>query len=214
MKYIVYKITNNINSKIYIGAHKTENVDDNYMGSGMLLKKAISKYGIENFSKEVLEIFENSEDMFNMESILVNKEFINSNETYNIKEGGYGGFDHISKETRHRLGSENFKGKQHSDVTKKKIGEANSINQKGEKNSRYGTAWYVQKEASNIDDKKSFKKGQEPKGYITTTEWRDNNKRKSGLYGSSWYNDGVKSYLKKKGDDVKGLVKGRLSFTK
>lgn len=86
--YIVYKTTNIINNMIYIGVHKTNNIDDGYLGSGKIFKSALKKYGKESFKKEVLFIFDNIEDAYSKEKELVNEDFIKSKNTYNLVCGG------------------------------------------------------------------------------------------------------------------------------
>jgi hypothetical protein len=66
------------------------------MGSGTMLKRAIAKHGLENFKKEYLAIFDNADDMFKMESELVNEEFVKSADSYNLTIGGSGGWYHRS----------------------------------------------------------------------------------------------------------------------
>lgn len=93
--YTVYQTTNLVNNKIYIGVHKTENAHDSYMGSGPLIRKAIDKYGIGNFKKDILFIFETKSDAYAKESELVNSLFISRSDTYNLTLGGYGSWAHI-----------------------------------------------------------------------------------------------------------------------
>lgn len=50
--YIIYQTTNILNNKIYIGMHKTSDLNDKYLGSGKLLNLAIQKYGRDNFTRK------------------------------------------------------------------------------------------------------------------------------------------------------------------
>lgn len=140
MYYTIYKTTNKINNKIYIGSHKTKNLNDNYLGSGKHLIRAIELYGTHNFTKEVMYVYDNPSDMFAKEKEIVNEEFIKREDTYNLKLGGFGGFDHIDNtgrpmpdhvkqhisDYRKTCTKENnsFYGKKHTDESKKLIGES------------------------------------------------------------------------------------------
>lgn len=90
--HTIYKITNLVNDKIYIGKHQTANLNDHYFGSGTYLLKAIKKYGRDNFKKEILFIFDNEDEMNLKEKELVTEDFISSSSNYNAKIGGEGGF--------------------------------------------------------------------------------------------------------------------------
>lgn len=92
MLYLVYKTTNLVNGKFYIGCHQTNNRDDGYMGSGTLLKRAIQKYGEGNFKREILFEALTPQEMFEKEKELV----VVGPESYNLKRGGEGGFDFLN----------------------------------------------------------------------------------------------------------------------
>ena len=155
MKFIIYETTNKITGKKYRGAHVCKTLDDGYLGSGKLLLKAIAKYGIENFERHVLKECDSVEDMYQQESIFVDKEWVESENTYNLKVGGEGGFDYIHKHGKRwndekrlihsiemkkkRSSGEwgplsgipanfTFKNKKHSEESKKKISENNASN--------------------------------------------------------------------------------------
>lgn len=103
MKYIVYQTTNLINNKIYIGVHMTENPDiwDFYLGDGCFANKpssylnktqpfpkALTKYGVNNFKRDVLRIFDTEQEALKLEALIVNEDFIKRKDTYNITLGG------------------------------------------------------------------------------------------------------------------------------
>jgi hypothetical protein len=96
MYYTVYKITNILNGMFYIGKHATEDLNDTYMGSGKFLRRAQNKYGIENFKKEILFIFDNEEEMNNKEAELVTEEFLKRPDVYNLNVGGFGGCNYVN----------------------------------------------------------------------------------------------------------------------
>ena len=97
MYYVIYKTTNNINGKVYIGKHKTKDINDAYLGSGKLLHYAIKRYGIENFTKEIIHICDTEQDMNAKEREIVTEEFCLREDTYNLCVGGHGGFSYINR---------------------------------------------------------------------------------------------------------------------
>lgn len=126
--YTIYKTTNLVNQKTYIGVHKTTNPNDSYMGSGTAIKNAIKKYGKDNFHKEILFIFETPEEAFAKEKELVNDTYINTDKNYNETIGGRGGWHHVHNEQVQKKAVENLKAFYQTDKgfeTRKRISEAN-----------------------------------------------------------------------------------------
>ena len=88
----IYKTTNLVNGKIYIGQHKSQVFDKEYHGSGKLIRRAFEKYGIDNFKTELLKWCETRSDINRYEKIYIHihhsdNMFIG----YNISKGGDGG---------------------------------------------------------------------------------------------------------------------------
>lgn len=88
MYHIVYLITNIVNYKIYVGIHSTYNLHDSYLGSGHAIKRAVKKYGKENFTKTILYVCLKEEDALFYESKIVDEQFLKRPDVYNIKLGG------------------------------------------------------------------------------------------------------------------------------
>jgi len=98
--HFLYKTTNLLNSKFYVGMHSTNKLNDGYLGSGKRLKRSIKKYGKENFKLEILEFFDSRELLVEREKQLVNEDLLKDDNCMNLKPGGYGGVcnvDHLNK---------------------------------------------------------------------------------------------------------------------
>ena len=111
---IIYKTTNLINSKIYIG-YDTKNRPD-YYGSGRLYKLAENKHGKENFRKTVIDSSDNFEELCLKEKFWISfYDARNPRVGYNVLPGGEGGWPDLSGSRHSRYG------KHCSDDTKSKM---------------------------------------------------------------------------------------------
>ena len=114
----IYKTTNLINGKIYIGKKKSNKfLDNNYLGSGKIIRQAIEKYGKDNFSVELLEKCDSLDALNEKEKYYI--EYYNSQNLtigYNISFGGDGGITWGND--KHP-----FKDKHHTEESKRKNSE-------------------------------------------------------------------------------------------
>ena len=154
--HYTYKITNKINLNFYMGKHTHDiqsNKKDNYYGSGELIIKAIKKYNIENFDKEILAYYRSANCALIGESKILTKDVVKLPNCYNMKPGGQGGSvkgrkmseESIIKRTKSQKGlkrstetcarlSKAKKGHIKSEETRKKLSDASS----GKNNPNYG----------------------------------------------------------------------------
>jgi group I intron endonuclease len=232
----VYITTNLVNGKMYIGQKKsTKFLNEKYLGSGSLLRKAINKYGKENFKVEMICECFSKEELDEKEIYYISLyDAVNNCNFYNLTKGGESG-----------LGGPKFKGHHHTDESKNKISESSS----GENNGFYGKhhtdatklkmrekAKYrkpvseeTRKKLSKVHKGVKFtdehkrkiseaQKGCKGNNYGKHLSSDTKNKISSTVHNQVWMNDGARSYRinKELVDEYinKGFSLGRLSFKK
>lgn len=132
----IYKLTNTINNKIYIGKRQKPKFDKNYWGSGVLLSAAYKKYGKDNFTRAVLDWCNTSDELIEKEKYWISfYESTNPDIGYNLTAGGdgassgelnpnYGSHtNHWTEESRKKQ-SEHMTGVKKSEEHKRKIGQS------------------------------------------------------------------------------------------
>jgi len=125
MKYhLVYKTTNTLNNRYYIGMHSTNNPDDGYLGSGNILRASINKYGAENHSIVILYYCNSRQELAKKEFEEIS-EHKNDILCMNIADGGFGGATRRgakhTEETKLKIKA-SLMGHKHSEETRIKIG--------------------------------------------------------------------------------------------
>jgi hypothetical protein len=105
--HFIYKTTNLLNGKYYYGMHSTDNLNDDYYGSGKRLRRSLNKYGKENHKVEQLEFFPDRKTLIEREKEIVNLNEIAKKNCMNIVLGGEGGY--ISSEGCKRGGLNSIK---------------------------------------------------------------------------------------------------------
>ena len=200
MYYTVYKTINIVNDKEYVGFHKIKSLDnirfessengsifdDGYLGSGKLIKLALEKYGPMNMRQELILVTESKEEAENLEREIVCREWVDSDDNYNLVIGG---------NVTILLGEQNgFFGKSHSKETIENIQES--------RNKTYSEAPFSWSKSFLVeDDAVVFFNSNEIKDYFGIKDWFEINKL---VYdGVICYNSGylqrtaIQRYLKR-----------------
>lgn len=167
--HYIYKITRD-DGRFYIGLHSTDDLEDDYFGSGTKIKRSIKKHGIGKHSKEILEFLPSRKELKFREREIITEDMRADINCMNIAPGGGGGFkdeEHKMKcssaggrkggkisgpENARRLHTKEIHSKiqvtkkiNNSFFTRGMLGKNHSEETKkkmsGEKNSQFGTCW-------------------------------------------------------------------------
>lgn len=167
--HYIYKTTCSVTGRYYVGMHSTNNLEDEYLGSGKQLWYSIRKHGSENHTREILEFLESREALRNREHQLVNTDLLNDPMCMNLITGGEGGWQPSKQKEMSERGNAKVKwlyendeswanavkeklstaakgkkvwlGKTHTSETKKKMRESHLGKHTGSKNSQFDTKW-------------------------------------------------------------------------
>lgn len=208
MYFTVYQTVNKLNGKNYIGKHQTKNLDDDYLGSGKHLNYAITKHGRENFTKEILFVFDNEQDMNAKEAELVTESFCGQDTNYNLCPGGQGGWGYNNTKEGQKLREHSYKiwnsagVNAYKEKAKTDIDFRQTLSENMRKIHKDGKFRY--------DGFKNRKHTSDTKAKIGITNSIKQSGSKNSQFGSIWITNGTESKKIKNSDIIpEGWSKGR-----
>lgn len=237
MKYhFVYITVNLVNGKWYIGKHTTSVIDDNYKGSGKIIRRAVEKYGEENFRCEIIRFFETADDAFDYEKELVTESVVKDQSSYNIRPGGSGGFSDVDRIKARQVIATTLRGKSFEERYghEKSVEMKKNLSEKGKLLKGRSNYWLKDKTYEEIhgeekaNDLKLVRRnkchwlgadhaGSKNSNFGNT--WSDEKKKALSVHfknsdrnkGTFWVTDGLMSVKLKSGDSIpEGFRKGRV----
>lgn len=208
----IYLIVNKVNGKTYVGQHKSNSFNDNYMGSGTVLHRAFNKYGKENFEKFHLQSCWSKEELDKQEIFWIAEYKKRCKAEYNLTKGGTGGNGGANK------------GQKRSEEIKAKFREADKLydhhltNEQKEqisnklkgrpawnKGKKMPVGWNTNRKPYKHTDSWKAKIHESKLGHTVDEETR--RKISETLKGKHWYTNGETNIMSDKCPD--GFWKGR-----
>lgn len=226
MYYSVYRIENKINKKYYIGFHKSQTLygihdDEEYKCSGKYINNAIKKYGWENFDKRVLWLWNDEmisdarKKMEDKEKELVVPSYIDPM-SYNLKGGGFGGFDHINNnsDTIKRRNS-GQRGREDGSIYRAGVRAQELLKDPEHKKKKYQKIVETKRALGQFDTENTPWYGKHHKDESKEKIGVKNSVHQSGEgnsnYGKMWINNGIESKTIHKDSSIpEGWEKGRI----
>lgn len=194
--HYIYKTTNLLNGKYYIGMHSTDDLDDGYMGSGKRLRRSLNKHGKDNHKVEILEFVDTREELKKREEEIVNLNEIAKVECMNLKVGGYGGLSSDKhKEAFIKAGVDNFNKTKEQRLLS--INKTRATPEHKTKMSKVLSEYY--KENDNGFKGKSHS---EETKKLLSDEAKLKTGNKNSQYGTCWITNGTESKKIYKGDNI------------
>ena len=184
--------------------HSTSNIEDGYLGSGLILRRSIRKYGEKNFKREILEFCESREMLSKREKEIVTQQLINKKMCMNLVLGGEGGF----KNKEHQIKAFT-KGLE----TQNKLRETNLewVKKRGNKISLARKEEYkLGKRKINIPSWVGKKHTEETKELMRNSHRGKGIKESNSQYGTMWITNEIENKKISNTDIIpKGYFKGR-----
>lgn len=195
--YFIYKTTNVLTNRYYIGMHSTDNLDDGYLGSGKRLRYSINKYGAENHKREIIEFLPDRKTMIQNEIEIVNLNEIAKVDCMNLMVGGQGGRGFtIEQQKKNAKNSIKKQRKLHKD--------REWVKRKGERITKSLKNAYSEgrKEKKINYDWNGRKHREETKEKIGRANSKHQNGEGNSQYGTCWITNGNENKKMKRGEDI------------